>query len=357
MPESLLARALLDWYALNARVLPWRETNDPYAILVSEFMLQQTRVETVIPYYENWLVRFPTLTSLADASQQEVLRAWEGLGYYSRARSLHAAAGQIVMQFGGVIPVDVQLLRALPGIGAYTAAALSALIGGRDEPAVDANVARVAARLYDIQQSITSQSARTMVETELRAVLPKGRAGEFNQALMDLGSQVCVSKTPRCAACPLSPFCLAFQRNTQAERPVKSTKKAISTFEVAAAVIWREGKVLIARRPQKAMLGGLWEFPGGKLEVGETAQQALVREIHEELDCAVDVGDSIGTFRHAYTHFKVIVQAFWCTLESKEPHALEASELAWADPSELDEFAMGKVDRLIARRVVEAGSV
>ncbi len=357
MPDSPLARALLNWYALHARQLPWRENSDPYAILVSEFMLQQTRVETVIPYYHNWHVRFPTLTSLAAASQQEVLRVWEGLGYYSRARALHAAAMQIVQQFAGVIPVEVQALRALPGIGAYTAAALAALLGGRDELAVDANVARVAARLFDIQQPIAGQPARMMVETELRALLPKGRTAVFNQALMDLGSLVCISKIPRCAACPLSSFCLAFQRNTQAERPVKSAKKAIPTYEVAAAVIWRSGKTLIARRPQKALLGGMWEFPGGKLEAGENAQQALVREIHEELDCAVNVGESIGTFRHAYTHFKVRVEAFWCTLESGEPRALEASELAWAAPSELDGFAMGKVDRLIARCVQAARSV
>ena len=357
MPDSPLARALLNWYAFHARQLPWRETNDPYAILVSEFMLQQTRVETVIPYYHNWLERFPTLTSLAAANQQDVLRVWEGLGYYSRARALHAAAGHIVRQFAGVIPVDVQALRALPGIGAYTAAALAALLGGRDELAVDANVARVASRLFDIQQPITSQPARMKVETELRALLPQGRAGVFNQALMDLGSLVCISKMPRCADCPLSSFCLAFQRNTQTERPVKSVKKTVPTFEVAAAVIWRAEKVLLARRPQKAMLGGMWEFPGGKLEAGESAQQALVREIHEELDCAVEVSDSIGIFRHAYTHFKVRVEAFWCTLESEEPRALEASELAWAAPSELDGFAMGKVDRLIARCVQAARSV
>lgn len=357
MTDSPLARALLNWYALHARQLPWRETSDPYAILVSEFMLQQTRVETVIPYYHNWLEHFPTLTSLAAASQQEVLRLWEGLGYYSRARALHAAAGQIVQQFAGVIPVEVQALRTLPGIGAYTAAALAALLGGRDELAVDANVARVAARLFDIQQAIAGRPARMTVETELRALLPQGRVGLFNQALMDLGSLVCLSKMPRCNACPLSSYCLAFQRHTQAERPVKSVKKTVPTFEVAAAVIWRAEKVLLARRPQKALLGGMWEFPGGKLEAGENARQALVREIHEELDCAVNVGKSIGTFRHAYTHFKVRVEAFWCTLESGEPRALEASELAWAASSELNGFAMGKVARLIARCVQAARSV
>lgn len=357
MSDSPLARALLDWYAANARSLPWRKTCDPYAILVSEFMLQQTRVETVIPYFQSWFIKFPTLKSLAEASQADVLRAWEGLGYYSRARTLHAAAQKLIRDFEGNIPTEPAVLRSLPGIGTYTAAALAALLGGKDEPAMDANVARVASRLFDIDLPITSLDARIRIEAELRAVLPAGKAGDFNQALMDLGSLICVPKNPRCVACPLNLFCLAYKNTTQAQRPLRAEKKPVPLYEVAAAAIIRSNRVLIARRPQHKLLGGMWEFPGGKLEGNEDAQQALKREIREELDCDVRVGETIGTYRHAYTHFKVRVQAFWCTLEGGEPRALEASEIAWVMPAEMDLFAMGKVDRLIARCVQAACSV
>jgi A/G-specific adenine glycosylase len=311
-------------------------------------MLQQTRVEAVIPYFEGWMRKFPSLPELAAASEREVLSAWEGLGYYSRARHLHAAARQVVESYGGRLPNDPVELQTLPGIGRYTAAAIASMAFGVDIATLDGNLKRVFARLFDVAEAVDSPAGEKRLWELAETHLPSGRAGDYNQALMDLGSAVCLPKKPRCPICPLSELCLARQAGTQETRPVRKPKKEVPHYTVTAAVVRRDGRYLLARRPVEGLLGGMWEFPGGKQEPGEDLPAALQREIREELGAQVQVGEPLGVYRHAYSHFRITLHAFECTLDGREPQPLEASELAWVPPAALSDYPMGKVDRRIA---------
>lgn len=352
---SPITDRILNWYTKNARRLPWRGSSDPYVVWVSEIMLQQTRVETVEPYFERWMRRFPTLASLAQARQIEVLSVWEGLGYYSRARNLHQAAQIVMNEYGGKIPSDPKLLRKLPGIGRYTAGAIASLAFGLDEPVLDGNVRRVLSRLFNVSEPIRSPEAERRLWELAAAHLPKGKAGDYNQALMDLGAMVCTPRSPDCIRCPLSDSCSAYALGLQAQRPVTSARPDIPHYTVTAAVIQREEQVLIAQRPSNGLLGGLWEFPGGKLQPGEDLASCLQREIREELGAEIVIGGAVGTYRHAYTHFRVTLHAFHCTLvNGDDPQPLQVDELRWVSPSDLKDYPMGKIDRQIARRLNDA---
>jgi A/G-specific adenine glycosylase len=341
-------QALLAWYDQNARDLPWRKTNDPYAVWVSEVMLQQTRVETVIPYYERWMGSLPTLAALADAPRDTILSLWEGLGYYRRAHSLHRAANQVVKEFSGNLPQRVAELEKLPGVGRYTAAAIAAIAFNRDVVALDGNLRRVLSRLVNLMQVPTSpEGIRILTEYALQ-LMPVGQASVFNQALMDLGALICTPRSPKCASCPLAKYCRAFQLGVQEERPLLAPRRAQPHYTVTAGVLRREAKVLICRRPEGELLGGMWEFPGGKQEEGETLEVCLRRELREELGIDVAVGSPLGIYQHAYTHFKVTVHAFECRLVSGEPRTLVHPEMTWVDPVGLARFPMGKIDRQIA---------
>ena len=342
---------LLEWYARFARRLPWREQVDPYAVWVSEIMLQQTRVETVIPYYQRWMARFPTVAALAAAAQQEVLQLWEGLGYYSRARNLHRAARLIVETSGGRLPDSVEELQRLPGIGRYTAGAIASIAFGKDEPALDGNVRRVLARVFDIDLPVKSPQADRAFETILRTHIPPGQAGNFNQALMDLGASLCAPRSPDCPGCPLAGLCKANALAIQDQRPVIQRRPPLPHYTVTAAVIQRAGQVLITQRPPQGLLGGLWEFPGGKQEPGETLEACLQREIREELGVDIRLGAALGVFRHAYTHYKVTLYAFKCDLLAGEPRPIQAADLRWVGREALAGFPMGKIDRQIAARL------
>ena len=344
-------RALLAWYAEFARDLPWRNQRDPYAVWVAEVMLQQTRVETVIPYYENWMARFPTIDALASASPDEVLRHWEGLGYYRRAHNLQKAAITLVEHLGGHWPQSIKELKTLPGIGDYTAAAIAALAFDIDAIALDGNLRRVMARLLDLDIDPRQREGERRTRAWAEALLPAGQASAFNQALMDLGATICLPRAPRCASCPLQSWCLAFEHGTQPLRPVRKIKKAIPKYQAAAGVLLQGEKVLIGRRPEEKLLGGLWEFPGGKLEAGESLETCLKRELREELNIEVKVGISLGDYEHAYTHFRITVHAFYAEIIAGEPRALDHSELAWVDPANLVKYPMGKIDRSIARQL------
>ena len=280
---SQFTRKLLEWYGKNARVLPWRGHPDPYAVWVSEIMLQQTRVETVIPYYHKWMERFPTISSLAAAPQQGVLNLWEGLGYYSRARNLHRSAQILVAEFGGALPQDVESLRKLPGIGRYTAAAIASLAFGQDQAALDGNIRRVLSRVFDVTEPARSTDGQRRLWELAEENLPAGRAGDYNQAVMDLGATLCMPKNPECNHCPLNDICQARVLGLQEERPVSAPKTKIPHHTVTAAVIRRKGYVMIVQRPAEGLLGGMWEFPGGKQEPGEDLTTCLKREIFEEL--------------------------------------------------------------------------
>ena len=351
---SDFSRLLLEWYTSSARSLPWRNDPQPYAVWVSEIMLQQTRVDTVLPYFLRWMERFPTIADLAAADVQEVLQVWEGLGYYSRARNLHEAARQVVAEFDGRLPAERDELDRLPGIGRYTAGAIASIAFGRDEIALDGNLRRVAARIFDIALPARSPQGEALLLENLQKNLPSGRAGDFNQAMMDLGSSICTPREPDCPHCPLLPVCQAAALGVQLERPVLDRRPASPHYLVTAAVIRRGKVVLITRRPAKGLLGGMWEFPGGKLEAGETLSGCLAREIREELGVEIHVGQEIGVFRHAYTHFKVTLHAFEAVLLSGEPQALHADDLKWATVEELSTFPMGKIDRQISKVLADS---
>ena len=296
-----LSRNLLAWYATDQRDLPWRRSRDPYAIWVAEIMLQQTRVETVIPYYQRWMRRFPDVRTLARAGEQAILRCWEGLGYYGRARRLHQAARLVVAEFGGELPRRRAELQILPGIGAYTASAIAAIAFGENEVALDGNLRRVLSRLLDFDGDPRSPAGERYLRQQATAWIPDGQAGDFNQALMDLGTAICRPRWPDCGRCPLSGECAAFRRGTQSLRPVRPERKPIPERMAAAAVIRRGQWVMIARRPPGGLLGGLWEFPGGKAEADESIDQTLRRELREELAIEVEVIELAGVLSpHVY---------------------------------------------------------
>jgi A/G-specific adenine glycosylase len=348
MDFTQAAQLLLLWYQQNARELPWRNTHDPYRVWISEVMLQQTRVETVIPYYERWMREFPDLASLAKADERKVLQLWEGLGYYSRARNLIKSARMLAETSQGRFPVSVEELKELPGVGEYMAGALASIALGKDEIALDGNGLRVFARLVQYEFPINKPEGKAALGEVMRKMLPPGKASDFNQAIMDLGSSICTPKNPNCKACPLQSQCEAFRNGSQTKFPLKERKAPVPHHLVVAAVIRRGDEVLIDKRKANGLLGGLWEFPGGKVEAGEDFQTALKREIMEELGVSLKVGNSMGKYRHAYTHFKVTVYVFFGEISAGTPQALEADEIRWVSITELSQYPMGKVDRLIS---------
>jgi A/G-specific adenine glycosylase len=359
MKTAVLADRLLDWYGRNARSLPWRGINHPYAVWVSEVMLQQTRVDTVIPYFERWLTLFPDIVSLAQADQQSVLAAWEGLGYYSRARSLHKGAQSVVEHYAGVLPHHREELERIPGIGPYTAGAIASIAFGLDEAALDGNIRRVYARVFAIETPLKEKTTEAILWAIALRELPSGRAGDYNQALMDLGATICSPHNPLCPTCPIEDLCAARKRGLETTLPVIKAKVPIPHTIVTAGVLRRstqiDGKnlieVLICQRPESGLLGGMWEFPGGKQEELETLQECLHRELKEELGVDAEVLSPFGVYNHAYTHFKVTLHAFTCKMDGREPLPLVASQIRWTPISELTDYPMGKIDRQIARRL------
>jgi A/G-specific adenine glycosylase len=348
-PETELARQLLVWYERNGRSLPWRNTSDPYAIVVSEFMLHQTRVQTVLAYYEGFLERFPNWDALAGAALDEVLKAWEGMGYYARARNLHTLARRICSEYGAQLPDRPEALRKLPGVGPYTEGAILSIIFGQDIAAIDGNVRRVLCRAFDIREDPTRGSGKRRIEALAAQLLPPGQAGAFNQALMDLGATVCTSRGPSCEDCPWQATCLAHAAGSQELLPVRMPRGPLQHHDIAAGVIWHEGRILIARRPEAGLLGGLWEFPGGKQEPGETLEGCLVREVGEELDIEVTVEQPLCTVRHAYTHFRITLHAFHCAYVRGEPRAVGCSDWQWVLPDQLSSYAFPAANHAILK--------
>lgn len=317
---------------------------------VSEIMLQQTRVEAVIPYFEAWMQRFPTVQALAQASEQEVLNAWEGLGYYSRARSLHKAAKFIVEKHEGKLPRDVDSLRQLPGVGRYTAGAIASIAFGLDEATLDGNLRRVFARLFDVSEPADAPGGEQILWKLAAEHLPKGQAGDYNQALMDLGAAICLPKNPRCLVCPLVELCQARANRTQEQRPVLKPKKEIPHYVHAAGIIVKQiddlPHALLAKRPSKGLLGGMWEFPNARVD-GDPAE-ALKSALETGYRLRVERGEALATIQHAYTHFRVTVHAFTCQLvEFPKGDA----RLEWVSVKELGAYPMGKIDRQIAHRL------
>ncbi len=337
MKEGEAAGRLLAWYDGRERDVPWRGEDSPYRIWVAEVMAQQTRMETVRDYYPDFLERFPDVATLAAAEQEEVLKAWEGLGYYGRARRLHSAAREVVERHGGELPEEVDRLRELPGIGPYTAGAVASIAFGKPEPAVDGNARRVLSRLLDLEDPSPSE-----LEGAARRLLASrpGRAADLNQALMDLGGAVCAPRAPSCGSCPLEESCLARRRGTIELRPPPRSRREVPHQRVAVGLVWSEGRLLMARRPSEGLLGGLWEFPGGKIEEGEEPAAAVRRELREEMDVEVEVGEGLEPVRHAYSHFRVTIHPFHARIVAGTPRARSAEEWRWIAPDAVDEVPL-----------------
>ncbi|NOZ12512.1 MAG: A/G-specific adenine glycosylase [Acidobacteria bacterium] len=345
-PKPKISPSLICWFRKCRRDLPWRENRTLYRVWVSEVMLQQTRVDTVIPYFLRFLDRFPDVSALAKADLQDVLKLWEGLGYYARARNLHRAARKITDEFSGIIPPDPERFRSLPGVGPYISAAVMSIACGYPLPVVDGNVLRAVCRIFALKDDISRPSAKKKVAALLTKQIPETQPGDFNEALMELGATVCTPKSPRCTRCPLAKLCMAKQAGIVSELPVKTPKAPVPEFRVVVAVIRNEnGQILIQKRPENGLLGGLWEFPGGKVEKGEAPAAALERECREELGVKVKTGREIATIRHAYTHFKILLTAFHCRIE--EGTVQSRLPLKWAEMEEIDTLPFPKANHKI----------
>ena len=352
--KSAFTEKLIAWYHKNKRDLPWRQTRDPYAIWISEVMLQQTQVDQVIPYYRKFMQHFPTLQSLAETSVSDVLKVWEGLGYYSRARNLKSAADGLMQNFGGKIPQTHDELILVAGIGPYTAAAIASIAFNENFPVVDGNVLRVLARVLKITEPPNKKGIKSKFVQAARDLLPDGQAGDFNQAMMELGALVCTPYRPKCVKCPINFFCQAYQTmKDPSTLPVKVPPKHRPHYNVAIGIIWKKGEILIDQRPMEGLLGGLWEFPGGKQELGETLEQCLEREIREEMAIDIRVQGPFLTVPHAYSHFKVTLHSFQCQHVGGVPKPRKAIDWKWVPPAEISKYAFPKANKVILDALLE----
>ena len=346
-------RNLLHWFRLSQRELPWRKTRDPYRIWISEIMLQQTQVKTVGSYYERFIRRFPNVNCLAIAPVGDVMKMWEGLGYYSRARNLHLAANIVVKQFDGKLPDSQEKLVLLPGIGRYTAGAILSIAFGKRVPVLDGNVMRVLTRHFHITGNIQKTDTEKHLWALSEELLPEKYIQDYNQGLMELGAMICKPKEPFCDSCPVAGICKAKELGIQEQLPVKSVRKPIPHYDVVAGIIRKNNRFLITLRPPRGLLGGLWEFPGGKVENGETFEQSLKREIAEELGIKTKIDSLFTSVKHAYTHFKITLHVFQCSYQSGEIRLNGCDDYRWIRLSQLDDFAFPGADRKVIDQLME----
>jgi len=343
-------RDLLDWYGKQRRSLPWRDTRDPYCIWVSEVMLQQTQVATVIAFYERWLRRFPDVAALAGAETEDVLRAWEGLGYYSRARNLQRAAREVVSRHGGCLPASVEALLALPGIGRYSAGAIASIAYGADEPAIDGNIVRVLTRLFALPGDPKRAPLSRRLWLLARELLPSGRAGDFNQALMELGATVCTPRSPRCASCPLQGQCAALRADRVLDYPESAPRPTPTLERRAVAWVKKNGRVLAVRAPAgAARWAGMWQFPDIELGAQQAPKTALAKGIERGTGLRVLVGERLLALRHQVTRFRIELEVFDCAVSDGRARALAYDEVRWLREGELGTVPMPAAHRKIAR--------
>lgn len=329
---------LLRWFETHQRQLPWRQTRDPYRIWVSEVMLQQTQVKKVRAYYQRFISRFPDIQQLAAADVQEVLKAWEKMGYYARARNLHQAARIIVQHMGGRVPSEYRKFRELPGVGDYIGAAVQSLAFNKPYPVVDGNIKRVVSRLFLIESPTNTSSSTKHLSERVGQLLDPDKPGLFNQAMMELGATICRPRRPICSDCPVSPFCLAYQGGQQHQIPVATKTKTLPQHHIATGVIYKNNHVLITQRKSSGLLGGLWEFPGGKVRKGETAEEACLREIREEVNLSIEVVGLLARIKHVYTHLRIVMDVFRCRYQSGEVVLRGPVDFRWITIDEIDKY-------------------
>ncbi|MBU0677626.1 MAG: A/G-specific adenine glycosylase [Verrucomicrobia bacterium] len=343
---------LLKWFERNRRELPWRKNRSAYRVWVAELMLQQTRVDQAIPYYGSFISRFPTLRKLAAAPLGSVLKTWEGLGYYGRARRMHQTARFLDAHHGGRFPRSYEGLLALPGVGPYTAAAVGSLAMGLDLAVVDGNVSRVISRVFAIEDDVRAAKGKKLVQHLADRLLPVGRSAEFNEAMMEVGATVCTPRGPKCGECPLKRVCRANEAGLVEDYPLRRPRRKVPHKVVGAGVIRkRNGDLLIARRNEDAMLGGLWEFPGGTKEEGESIRECIRRELREELGINVEVESELTVVKHAYSHFTIELHAYWGRIRKGRPRAIHCSDYAWVKAGELRKYPFSRADLHIIEKL------
>lgn len=347
-----IARVLLAWYRAHRRDLPWRRTQDPYAIWVSEAMLQQTQVTTVEGYFARWMERFPTLTALADSSDDDVLHAWQGLGYYSRAKNLRRAAELVVRDHGGRLPKTAASLRSLPGVGPYSAGAIASIAHGERVPVVDGNVVRVLCRLFCLAGDPTRAPLKNRLWQTADALVPGSAPGDFNQALMELGATVCSPRAPNCRECPLAGVCEGRKAGKELALPELPKRRASVAVSRAAAVVRRNGKVLVVRVPTSSpKWGGFWTFPSDDVRPDEKPERAAHRAARRATGAALSRCEPIFTVRHSVTHHRITLDVFRFDFAGK---AHSHDGFRWCNATELDSLALPSPDRRIARRAFES---
>ncbi len=333
--------------------MPWRQTPAPYFTWVSETMLQQTQVDTVIPYFNRFIESFPTVESLAKADRQSVLKQWEGLGYYSRARNLHETAQRIVSEFNGQLPTSYEQLQTLKGIGPYIAAAIASIAFDEPIPVVDGNVLRVFTRFWGLYDDIRAPKTRTLIFDQLAPIIRTVPPNPFNQAIMELGALICKPTTPKCSECPLATDCEANTQGITDQLPVKSSRPKVPHYVIAVGVIRKDDAILIAKRKETQMLGGLWEFPGGKQKPGESLETTVQRETQEETGLKIEVEDQICKVNHAYTHFKITLHAFRCRYKSGIAIPKESEEIRWVTTNELAQYPFPKANKRVIEELLK----
>jgi len=349
----LLRSILLSWFDRHQRNLPWRKGYNPYHVWISEIMGQQTQMERVVDYFNNWISLFPDIRSVASASEQSIFKAWEGLGYYSRARNIRRTASLLVQEYDAELPGNYEVLLKLPGIGPYTAAAIMSIAFNRPIPVIDANVERVLCRLLDLNLPVKHRVTRKQLDQFSKALLPEDEPRNFNQAIMELGALVCKPKRPQCLRCPLREYCRALAVDTVDLRPVPAKKQKKIDIVMACGIIIHENRLYIQQRLADDVWGGLWEFPGGRLKDGETPEQAAVREIAEETEFMVTGLDYFAAVTHHYTRYRVTLHAYFCRLQESGPapvlHA--ASHFKWVNWTDIAMFAFPSGHRKLIKKI------
>jgi A/G-specific adenine glycosylase len=345
-------RNLSAWYANSARDLPWRRTADPYRVWLSEIMLQQTQVETVKPYFERFLAAMPTLDALAQAEEQEVLRLWEGLGYYRRARQLHAAAQAIVQRHGGRFPDDAEAVGRLPGIGRYTAGAILSIAFDQRRPILEANTVRLFSRLLAYEGDPASSAGQKLLWAAAEAVLPSRHPGKFNQALMELGSRICRPRQPDCETCPAARLCFARARGIESQLPRSKAKPPTEEVHEASALVRRGGRVLLIQWPEGRRWAGLWDFPRFPITGQNSAEvhRELVENVRRMTGVTIAPGPWVKTLRHGVTRFRITLDCFEASYVAADGRA-EIAVKKWLRPAELDAYPLSSTGRKLARMV------
>ena len=333
---------IISWYKIQKRNLPWRENNIFYNVWVSEVMLQQTKIKTVIPYYTKWIKKFKNINSVSKADDNTILKMWEGLGYYARARNFHDACQQITNKKLNVDTMSIKKFKSLRGVGEYIANAVYSISRKEQIPVIDANVKRIMSRIMML--SVTKNKNIIRIRNYLQSIIPKDLPGDFNQAMMELGETICTPRNTKCDNCPINYYCLAFKNKMVDKYPTKVPKIEKPHFNIAVGIIWKENKIIITKRKPKGLLGGLWEFPGGKVINKESLKECVYREIKEELEIEIEVGDLIQEIKHQYSHFKITLYAFHCFYKKGNFKMNNCTEIKMVSISDFKKYAFPKAN-------------